>query len=192
MLVHTAIRRAPHAHLARLSSPRHCAVQAAADAVDQETLDTTTHDSAKHHSLAPIIDDKPVTVTHIEDELKQEQIEEESQEVSTSERQPESLDEQIRALFFPAMVTFSLDPLLGAVDTGMHYRYNTKEQGHMLFTAIVGRLGPIALGSVGISNMCMNLTMMLFRFLTVVTTPAVAAAIAKNDIRKVLTGVLTP
>lgn len=29
------------------------------------------------------------------------------------------LDAQIRALFFPAMVTFSLDPLLGAVDTGM-------------------------------------------------------------------------
>lgn len=31
----------------------------------------------------------------------------------------------------------------------------------------------------------MNLTMMLFRFLTVVTTPAVAKAIAKNDLRKV-------
>lgn len=55
----------------------------------------------------------------------------------------------------------------------------------IITTAIVGRLGPIALGAVGISNMCMNLTMMLFRFLTVVTTPAVAKAIAKNDLRKV-------
>lgn len=54
-------------------------------------------------------------------------------------------------------------------------------------TAIVGRLGTVALGAVGISNMCMNLSMMLFRFLTVVTTPAVAAAVAKNDLRKVYT-----
>lgn len=75
-------------------------------------------------------------------------------------------DKEIFGLMLPAMITFSLDPLLGAVDT-----------------AIVGRLGAAALGAVGISNTIMNFTTMCFKFLSVVTTPAVASAIAQKDSR---------
>lgn len=99
---------------------RHHAARAAANAVDQETTAAVAGDTTHpHHALAPIGDDQPENnhaVTHIDDELKQQERDEQA---STSDQQPESLDAQIRGLFFPAMVTFSLDPLLGAVDTGM-------------------------------------------------------------------------
>ncbi|KAK9831035.1 hypothetical protein WJX74_000789 [Apatococcus lobatus] len=48
-------------------------------------------------------------------------------------------------------------------------------------TALVGRLGAAELGAVGLSSLIFNLSNFLFNFLLIVTTPKIAAAVARSD-----------
>ncbi|KAK9836245.1 hypothetical protein WJX84_008786 [Apatococcus fuscideae] len=48
-------------------------------------------------------------------------------------------------------------------------------------TALVGRLGAAELGAVGLSGLIFNLSNFLFNFLLIVTTPKIAAAVARSD-----------
>lgn len=73
-------------------------------------------------------------------------------------------DKEIFALAIPALFSVLLDPLLSLVDT-----------------AIVGRLGTAPLGAVGIATLIFNFSGFLFSFLMTVTTPRVAAAVARGD-----------
>ena len=52
-------------------------------------------------------------------------------------------------------------------------------------TALVGRLGSAPLAAVGLSGALFNFCNFLFSFLMVVTTPKVAAAVARRDLDKV-------
>ncbi len=57
---------------------------------------------------------------------------------------------------------------------------------HMLtanawYAALVGRLGAAELGAVGLSGLIFNLSNFLFNFLLIVTTPKIAAAVARSD-----------
>ena len=47
--------------------------------------------------------------------------------------------------------------------------------------ALVGRLGSAELGAVGLSSLIFNLSNFLFNFLLIVTTPKIAAAVARSD-----------
>lgn len=47
--------------------------------------------------------------------------------------------------------------------------------------ALVGRLGAAELGAVGLSSLIFNLSNFLFNFLLIVTTPKIAAAVARSD-----------
>lgn len=49
----------------------------------------------------------------------------------------------------------------------------------------MGRLGPVPLGAVGLSGVLFNFSNFLFNFLMFVTTPAVARAVAQNDLDEV-------
>ena len=53
-----------------------------------------------------------------------------------------------------------------------------------MHAALVGRLGAAQLAGVGLATIMFTFCGMLFNFLVVVTTPQVAAAIAKGDRRK--------
>ena len=50
-----------------------------------------------------------------------------------------------------------------------------------MFAALVGRLGAAELGAVGLSSLIFNLSNFLFNFLLIVTTPKIAAAVARSD-----------
>jgi MATE family multidrug resistance protein len=64
---------------------------------------------------------------------------------------------QVAALAFPAMGGLAADPLLSLVDT-----------------ALVGRLGPVALAALGIDAAIFTTVFWLFNFLTYGTTATVA------------------
>ncbi len=55
-------------------------------------------------------------------------------------------------------------------------------------TAIIGRLGTAPLGGVGLSIIAFNFSNFMFNFLLYVTTPKIAAAVAKNDMERVRSG----
>lgn len=74
------------------------------------------------------------------------------------------LDRQIAKLSIPALGALALDPLVALADT-----------------AFLGRLGPLSLGGVGISNNVFNLSFTCFNFLGMVTTPQIAAAFGRGD-----------
>ena len=76
----------------------------------------------------------------------------------------DGLDRDVFALLLPAVASVFLEPAMQVVDT-----------------AFVGRLGTIPLAALGLSNLVYFFSTVLFSFLLVVTTPAVAAAEAAGD-----------
>lgn len=74
-------------------------------------------------------------------------------------------DADIWALVLPSLVSLLIEPAMSLVDS-----------------VIIGRLGAAALAGCGISvYLCSGVTL-LFSFLAMVGTPAVAAALAQQDI----------
>lgn len=76
-----------------------------------------------------------------------------------------SLDGEIARLLLPALAAVFLEPAMQVVDTAL----------------VGGRLGTAALAALGLSNLIYFFATVLFSFLLVVTTPAVAAAEAAGD-----------
>ena len=76
-----------------------------------------------------------------------------------------SLDGEIARLLLPALAAVFLEPAMQVVDTAL----------------VGGKLGTAALAALGLSNLVYFFATVLFSFLLVVTTPAVAAAEAKGD-----------
>jgi MATE family multidrug resistance protein len=74
------------------------------------------------------------------------------------------LDREILRLAFPALGTLAADPLVSLIDT-----------------AFVGRLGPVALGALGVSVAVFSVAFFLFNFLAYGTTPLIAGAVAADD-----------
>lgn len=68
----------------------------------------------------------------------------------------------------PAILALAADPLLATVDT-----------------AIVGQLGQQELAAFAVNNSLFNFSFVVFNFLSVATTPAVAAALGAKDFKKV-------
>ncbi|MGA9597155.1 MAG: MATE family efflux transporter, partial [Acidimicrobiia bacterium] len=90
-----------------------------------------------------------------------------SAEDPTPSRQPvtgRDLDREIFRLAIPALGTLAADPLVSLVDT-----------------AFVGRLGLVALGSLGVAVAVFSVSFFLFNFLAYGTTPLVAGALAAGD-----------
>ena len=83
----------------------------------------------------------------------------------TSSSSAPSLDGEIARLLLPALAAVFLEPAMQVVDTAL----------------VGGRLGTAALAALGLSNLVYFFATVLFSFLLVVTTPAVAAAEAKGD-----------
>lgn len=74
-------------------------------------------------------------------------------------------DPDIWALVLPSLVSLMIEPAMSLVDS-----------------IIIGRIGAAALGGCGISvYLCSGVTL-LFSFLAMVSTPAVASALARQDV----------
>ncbi|KAA8497732.1 Protein DETOXIFICATION 43 [Porphyridium purpureum] len=85
--------------------------------------------------------------------------------VTAFKRNP--IDRDILRLALPAVGALALDPLVALADT-----------------ALIGRLGSIALGGVGISNNVFNLSFTVFNFLGMATTPTIAQHYGRGDLAK--------
>ncbi|MGH8875588.1 MAG: MATE family efflux transporter, partial [Acidimicrobiia bacterium] len=74
------------------------------------------------------------------------------------------LNRRIGRLAVPALGALAADPLVSLVDT-----------------AFVGRLGPVALGALGVDTALFSFAFLLFNFLAYGTTPFVAQAVGRGD-----------
>lgn len=83
-----------------------------------------------------------------------------------AERGGEPSTRRILAIVVPALGALAADPLLSLVDT-----------------AFVGRLGPVALAALGIDVAIFGFVFALFNFLAYATTPMVARARGRGDLR---------
>lgn len=77
-----------------------------------------------------------------------------------------ALDAEIAALALPALGALAADPLVSLVDT-----------------AFVGRLGVVPLAALGVNTAVFSLAFVVFNFLAYGTTPMVARAVGRGDLR---------